>query len=158
MKREAADVVETVELSSVDILDISFSPASFQSFKDILDFLEPFRCSQTVLTPREDSCSGRSRAAAILQHPSIEVPAHLCPAADAAQPEAPTLFQCSNRTGLALTCHGGATATSTKMVSAAGVQPLGFSPKSSRVYLPDFGREVSLFNASYTLLCCVLTG
>lgn len=148
--------MDTLELSSVDTLDISFSPASFQSFRDLLDFIEPLRCTQDAPPSPAGSCSSRLRAAAILQHPSARVQCHRGLTDEAPPVEALNLFQCCNRTGLALSCYGKNAATGMKLLPTAGARPLAFSPTSSRVHLPDFGREVLHPQTSWGRLCDIV--
>lgn len=137
-------------LSSQDTLQLSFSPASFQSICDALEFSETF-----MPVPADPATSGDSqslssqqliRRAQTLPLRSLDPSVVLNDTADVDSEACFNLFEICNRTGLGMACYvpgtGGAREGHMEMASTNAFKALTFRPLVESVHLPDFGRKV----------------
>jgi hypothetical protein len=137
-------------VSSQDTLQLSLSPASFQSLRDALEFAETF-----VPAPADHGNAGEaesSRASQhLLQRPLSFQPRHLDSmvlndSGESDRYACFNLFELCNRTGLGMACYvpgaEGARDDHMEMASCNVFKALTFRPLVESVHLPDFGRKV----------------
>jgi hypothetical protein len=152
--RVPSDQVALFSLSSLETLQLSLSAASFESIRDLLEFVRDF-------TPRSTACTSKGGLTDLMARgPALQSQLGLQAAQMARQSatepkgnlpidrnEGFNLFEVVNRTGLGMACYvggdkSGRSSSHMQMASTNASKPLLFRPGVEFVHLPDFGRKV----------------
>ena len=132
--------MKLASLSSSDTLQLSLSPASFESIRDILELVKDLK----GVTFREFLAPSVAKTEAKPQHQQVAASAAASKAARVdGQTEQDSLFRVCNRTGVTVSCKEKGEMREVMQLTASSMPvALKFKPPSEVVYVPDFGRKV----------------
>lgn len=141
-----SEQVDLLSVSSPETLQLSLSPACFESVRDVLELARDLCRTQssnasagpsTVLSPDISESTNHQAGCAWEQ----------CRTDQPHSEETFNLFEIANRTGLGMACYP---ALSEQLIQRKGRElgpsnvprPVTFRPDTELVYVPDFGRKV----------------
>ena len=145
LDRVPADQVDLVSLSSFDTLQLTLSPACFESVRDLMEVVKDLATKDNAAPTslQRQGTFTRGEDSELL----LQADASLVEVAE--ETETFNLFEIVNRSGLSMACYRTSHVSNAirkeegmQLASSNVAKPLAFRPATDFVHIPDFGRKV----------------